>query len=86
MEKDKQNHEGTEVYQKLYRYMIRILLYAMDSRLDVMQAIGIVARFQSAPREAHVQVVKRIIRYLKGTLEFGLWYPKGEEFFLDNIY
>jgi hypothetical protein len=37
-----------------------------------------VARFQAAPKESHVLVVKRIFRYLKGTKEFGLWYPKGK--------
>jgi len=30
----------------------------------------------------HVSAVKRIFRYLKGTMEYGLWYPKGEDFTL----
>ena len=47
-----------------------------------MQAIGLVARFQAAPKETHVQAVKRIFRYLKGTLDYGLWYPRGEDFTL----
>jgi hypothetical protein len=34
-----------------------------------------VARFQAAPKESHVLVVKRIFRYLEGREEFGLWYP-----------
>jgi hypothetical protein len=34
-----------------------------------------VARFQEAPKESHVLKVNRIFRYLKGTEEFGLWYP-----------
>jgi hypothetical protein len=38
-----------------------------------------VARFQAAPKESHVLAVKRIFRYLKGTKEFGLWYPKGND-------
>jgi hypothetical protein len=42
-----------------------------------MQAVGQVARFQAAPKESHIIVVKRILRYLKGTTEYGLWYPKG---------
>jgi hypothetical protein len=37
-----------------------------------------VARFQAATKESHVLAVKRIFRYLKGTKEFGLWYPKGK--------
>ena len=42
-----------------------------------MKAVGQVARFQAAPKESHIIVVKRIFRYLKGTKEYGLWYPKG---------
>jgi hypothetical protein len=37
-----------------------------------------VPQFQEAPNESHVLEVKRISRYLKGTKEFGLWYPKGK--------
>jgi hypothetical protein len=64
--------------QRQYRSMIGSLLYVTTSRPDVMQEVGQVARFQSTPKESHVLVVKRIFRYLKGTKEFGLWYPKGK--------
>jgi len=58
--------------------MIGSLLYVTASRPDVMQAVGQVARFQAAPKESHIIVVKRILRYLQGTTKYGLWYPKGE--------
>jgi hypothetical protein len=51
-------------------------------RPDIMQAIRMVAIFQSAPKETHVQVVKRIFRYLKGTLDFGLQYSRSKDFTL----
>jgi hypothetical protein len=38
-----------------------------------------VVRFQAAPKESHVLEVKRIFRYLNGTKEIGLWYPKGKD-------
>jgi len=59
--------------------MIGSLLYVTASRPDVMQAIGLVARFQANPKESHVLAIKRIFRYLKGTTESGLWYLKGNE-------
>jgi hypothetical protein len=65
--------------QRQYRSMIGSLLYVTTSRLDVMQVVGQVAKFQAAPKESHVLAVKRIFRYLKGTEEFGLWYPKGKD-------
>jgi hypothetical protein len=43
-----------------------------------MQEARQVARFQPTPKESYVLAVKRICRYLKGTKEFGLWYPKGK--------
>jgi len=42
-----------------------------------MQAIGMVGRFQSTPKQSHLLAVKRILRYLKGTFDFGLWHPKN---------
>jgi hypothetical protein len=75
----RKDDESKEADQRLYRSMIGILLYVTTSRPDVMQAVGHVARFQATPKETHVMEVKRIFRYLKGTTEFGLWYPKGNE-------
>jgi len=57
--------------------MIGSLLYVTTSQPDVMQVVGQVARFQPAPKESHIIAIKRILRYLKGTIEYGLWYPKG---------
>jgi hypothetical protein len=41
-----------------------------------MQAIGLVGRFQSNPKDTHVLAVKIIFRYLQGTSDYGMWYPK----------
>jgi hypothetical protein len=49
------------------------------SRPDVMHEVGQVAQFQATLKESHVLAVKRIFIYLKGTEEFGLWYPKGKD-------
>jgi hypothetical protein len=68
--------DSKSIDQRKYRSMIGNLLYVTASRPDVMQVVGQVARFQAAPKESHVSAVKRIFRYLKGTKEFGLWYPK----------
>jgi hypothetical protein len=53
--------------QRQYGSMIGSLLYVTASRPNVMQVVGQVTRFQAAPKESHVLVVKRIFRYLKGT-------------------
>jgi hypothetical protein len=78
----RKDDESLEANQTLYRSMIGSLLYVTTSRPGIMQVIGLVVRFQSAPKETHVQAVKRIFKYLKGTLDFGLWYPIGKYFTL----
>jgi len=52
-------------------------MYLTTTRPDIMQAVGMVGRFQSAPKQSHLLAAKRILRYLKGTPDFGLRYPKS---------
>ena len=68
---------GKCVDEKIYKGMISSLLYLTSSRPDIMFSICLCARFQSNPRESHLKAVKRIFKYLSGTLNMGLWYPKG---------
>ena len=67
-------------YSTMYRGMIRSLLYLTASRPDIMYSVCLCARFQSSPKESHLSAIKRILRYLKGTMEIDLWYPKGDNF------
>jgi hypothetical protein len=71
---------GKTVDQKAYRSMIGSLLYLCASRPDIMLSVCMCARFQSNPKECHLVVVKRILRYLVSTPCFGIWYPKGSTF------
>ncbi|KAJ9557840.1 hypothetical protein OSB04_012454 [Centaurea solstitialis] len=66
---------GIFVECKLYRGMIGLLLYLTASRPAIMFATCICAWYQANPKESHLSVVKRILRYLKKTLSLGLWYP-----------
>nr|GEV95144.1 hypothetical protein [Tanacetum cinerariifolium] len=63
-----------------YRSMIRSLMYVTSSRPDIMFATCMCERYQANPNEHHVPTVKRIFRYLKGTINLGLWYPKDSGF------
>nr|GEV70929.1 copia protein [Tanacetum cinerariifolium] len=60
-----------------YRGMIGSLLYLTASRPDIMFSVCLCARFQEKPKTNHLEAVKRIFRYIKGTSHLGLWYPKG---------
>ena len=60
--------------------MIGSLLYLTASRPDIMFSVCLCARFQFCPKESHLIIVKRIIRYLKDTIGMDLWYPKIGQF------
>jgi hypothetical protein len=72
--------DGTSVDQKVYHSMIRSLLYLCASRPDFMLSVRMCARFQATPKDYHLSVVKRIMRYLILTPNLGRWYPKGSYF------
>ncbi|XP_059635533.1 uncharacterized mitochondrial protein AtMg00810-like [Cornus florida] len=57
-----------------YRSIIGSLLYVTVSRPDIMYSVGFVAKFQSNPKVSHFQAAKRILRYVKGTISYGLYY------------
>nr|GFA78061.1 hypothetical protein [Tanacetum cinerariifolium] len=76
----KLNLVGRPVDHTDYRCMIGSLMYITSSRPDIMFATCMCARYQANPNEHHVSTVKRIFRYLKGTINLGLWYPKESGF------
>ena len=73
------NDELATMHQSTYRSMIGSLVYLTGTQPDIMHAVGIVGRFQANPKESHLHVVKRIFKYLQGTQNFGLWYPRDTD-------
>ncbi|GKG46651.1 hypothetical protein Tco_0501497, partial [Tanacetum coccineum] len=70
-----EDKEGNAIDPSHYRGMIGTLLYLTASRPDLQFAICMCsARYQARPTENHLNAVKRIFRYLKGTVHRGLWY------------
>ncbi|GJR95434.1 retrovirus-related pol polyprotein from transposon TNT 1-94 [Tanacetum coccineum] len=68
--------QGTQVDATLYHGMIGSLMYLTSSRPDLIHAVCLCARYQAKPTKKHLQAVKRIFQYLKGTINMGLWYSK----------
>ena len=60
--------------------MIGKLQYVVHNRPEITLSTRIVAKFSTNPRENHLMVVKRIMRYLKGTDDFGLYCKRTEKF------
>ncbi|CAA7017608.1 unnamed protein product [Microthlaspi erraticum] len=71
------DEQGEDVDVKLYRGMIGSLLYLTASRPDLSFSVGVCARYQAKPKQSHLQAVKKILRYVKGTVNLGIFYSKG---------
>ncbi|GKA38185.1 retrovirus-related pol polyprotein from transposon TNT 1-94 [Tanacetum coccineum] len=74
------NESGVSINETLFRGMIGSLMYVTTSRPDIQFSTFLCARYQANPKESHLVAIKRIFRYLKGTLNLSLWYPKGSGF------
>ncbi|GJZ40261.1 retrovirus-related pol polyprotein from transposon TNT 1-94 [Tanacetum coccineum] len=59
-----------------YHGMVGTLMYLTASRPGLTFVVCVCARYQAKPTEKHLHVVKRIFKYLRGTINRGFWYPK----------
>ena len=67
---------GKSVDPSLYRRMIGSLLYLTASRPNISYSVRVCARYQANPKESHMTTLKRIIKYVKTTIDFSVWYSK----------
>ncbi|GJV89715.1 retrovirus-related pol polyprotein from transposon TNT 1-94 [Tanacetum coccineum] len=67
---------GIPVDQTQFRSMVGNLMYLTTSRPDLVFAVCMCARYQASPTKKHLEALKRVFRYLRGTVNWGLWYPK----------
>jgi len=76
--KSLEEHSTKEEFKTKYRKLIGSLLYiSQNTRPDITYSVNYLSRFQNNPNEDHYVGVKRIIRYLSGTLNCGLLYSKN---------
>ncbi|GKE28739.1 retrovirus-related pol polyprotein from transposon TNT 1-94 [Tanacetum coccineum] len=71
--------QGTPVDATLYRGAIGSLMYLTSSRPDLIYAVCLCAWYHAKPTRKHLNVVKRIFQYLKGTINMELWYSKDTD-------
>nr|GFB55902.1 uncharacterized mitochondrial protein AtMg00810-like [Tanacetum cinerariifolium] len=79
------DQNGTPFDATKYHSMIGALMYLTASRPDIVHATCLCARYQAKPTKKHLKEVKRIFRYLRGTVNTGLWYTKDSGFELTGF-
>jgi hypothetical protein len=61
----------------LYRHIVGALQYCTLTRLDISYSVSQLCQFLHCPTNAHLTGAKRVLRYLKGTPDFGLLFTCG---------
>ncbi|XP_057965337.1 uncharacterized mitochondrial protein AtMg00810-like [Malania oleifera] len=74
------------VDEKLYRSLIGYFMYLNATRLDIMHAVSLISRYMHYASEIHFQVAKRILRYVKGTIDHGVRFSQVKNFSLHSYF
>jgi hypothetical protein len=61
----------------MYRQLIGSLMYLVNTRLYIFYAVSSLRQFMSQPRHLHWVVAKHVLRYLRGTVGYGLRYASN---------
>ncbi|XP_022007623.1 uncharacterized mitochondrial protein AtMg00810-like [Helianthus annuus] len=84
------NDPSEEINQNLYRSLVGSLIYLTNTRPDITFSVNKISQFMERPKQNHWEAGKRILRYIKGTLNHGIVYSKGSKGklvgFSDNDY
>jgi hypothetical protein len=84
-----QNHKlttmsGEPVNKEKYQKLVGRLLYLCHTRPDIAYAVSVVSRYMHEPRSGHLDIVYRILRYLKGNPGKGLWFRSNGHLGVDG--
>lgn len=60
-----------------FKQIVESLMYLTATRPNLMFIVSLISRYMGKPTELHFQAVKRVLRYLNGTTDFGIFYKKG---------
>jgi hypothetical protein len=69
----------------MYRQMIGSLMYLTNTRPDICFAVNTLSQYMVEPRRVHLIATKHVMRYLKGTIDYGLRYASDREISLQGF-
>ena len=71
------DEDGVKVDSTFYKQIVGSLMYLTATRPYMMFVVSLISRYMGNPTELHLQAAKRVLRYLRGTTDFGVFYKKG---------
>ncbi|KAH7288734.1 hypothetical protein KP509_31G039100 [Ceratopteris richardii] len=73
-------YEGEKIEDiKEYQSLVGSLIYATHTRADISYSVGVLSQFMHSPRRPHMDAAKRVLKYLKGTINEGIFYPYSSD-------
>nr|ABA99612.1 retrotransposon protein, putative, unclassified [Oryza sativa Japonica Group] len=78
-EKQKARYGADKADPTIYRSLVGSLLYLTATRPDIMFAASLLSRYMSSPSQLNFTAAKRVLRYIKGTADYGIWYKPVKE-------
>lgn len=72
---DKPEEEGVDPTG--YKQLVGSLRYLCNSRPDICYAVGVLSKFMNRPKKSHFLAAKRVLRYVKGTMQYGVMFPSS---------
>ncbi|XP_052478501.1 uncharacterized mitochondrial protein AtMg00810-like [Gossypium raimondii] len=71
-------HEGKDLEDAtMYQQLVGSLIYLTLIRPDISFAVGVISRYMQHPKKPYLEVVRRILRYVKNTFGYGIMYKRG---------
>lgn len=78
-EKMKKEDGSAKIEGSRYRSLVGSLLYLTNTKPDIMYASSLLSRFMQNPSQIHYGAAKRVLRYLQGTSDYGIWYKPASD-------
>ncbi|XP_038902273.1 secreted RxLR effector protein 161-like [Benincasa hispida] len=72
--------EGERVDPALFKILVGSLRYLTCTRPDILYAVGVISRFMEKPTTTHLKARTRILRYIKSTINYGLFYSVSDNY------
>ncbi|XP_019433125.1 PREDICTED: uncharacterized protein LOC109340021 [Lupinus angustifolius] len=69
--------DGERVDITYFKQIVGSLMHLTATRPDIMYVVCLISRYMERATELHLRIAKRVLRYLKGTTDFGIFYKKN---------
>ena len=78
-EKLSKEDEAEKVDETFYKSLVGCLMYLTATRLDILHYVSLLSRFMNCETKTHLTIAKRVLRYVRGTLDYGIRFCANQD-------